>query len=365
VRVTVTVGLAAVVGVLLGLLGGGGSILMVPLLMYVGGMETRGAIATSLLVIGASSAVALLPHAVAGRVRWRVGAIFAAAGVVGAHLGGRVARIVPEALLLGGFGVMMVFTALALYRCRRCDDQPAEPLSGAAASKVRLLLQGFGVGALTGLVGVGGGFLIVPALTLFAGVPTRVAAGTSLMVISLNSLSGFTGHAAELEADPRLLLALVVACAIGSLGGSLLANRAPQRLLRRGFAVVVMAVAVFGFLGPTLIAQTPGVKKGAAMFGAMFGLFRDRKTSAIAHDLVAGGAALVDVRTPDEFAAGHLPGAINIPVDEIERRAGEIGPLSRPIVTYCRSGARSGRAKSALERMGFAQVVNLGPKSAW
>ncbi len=106
---------------------------------------------------------------------------------------------------------------------------------------------------------------------------------------------------------------------------------------------------------------TWGQQRGSLVFG----WFKGKSASAKAHEMVDGGAALVDVREADEFAGGHLPGAINIPVGEIERRAGEIGPLSRPVVIYCRSGMRSGRAKATLERIGFVNVHNLGPKSAW
>lgn len=359
--VNLTVGLAVGVGVLLGLLGGGGSILTVPLLIYVAGMDTRAAIATSLLVIGVSSIAALIPHAVAGRVHWRAGALFGAAGIVGAQLSGRLARFVPEGILLGGFGLVMIFTAVALFRCRRCDGEAIPREKEVAVGKPMLWLQGFGIGALTGLVGVGGGFMIVPALTLFSRIPTRVAVGTSLMVISLNSLSGLAGHAGALNASPGFLVALTAACAAGSIGGSFFADRVPQRLLRRGFAVIVMAVALVGFVGRAVFAHTSIMNGGAAMFGFL----KDKKVSAKAHDLVANGAALLDVRTREEFAAGSLPGAINIPVDELDQRAAEIGPASRPVVTFCRSGMRSRRAMATLERLGFEQVVNLGPKSAW
>lgn len=252
---SLTIGLAAIVGVFLGLMGGGGSILTVPLLMYVGGMEARAAIGVSLLVIGVSSMAALVPHALGGHVRWRVGAIFGGAGMVGAFLGARVARFVPEALLIGAFGVMMMFTAVALFRCRTCDGGESAQRQGRPAGKSRLLLQGLGVGVLTGLVGVGGGFIIVPILTLFGRLPTRAAVGTSLMVIALNSLAGFTGHAASFKADPTFVMGLVVACAAGSIIGSVFADRIPQRLLRRGFAAMVMTVAVVGFLGPILLKQ--------------------------------------------------------------------------------------------------------------
>ncbi|SBT41340.1 Rhodanese-related sulfurtransferase [Micromonospora narathiwatensis] len=119
VAVGLTVGLAVLIGASLGLLGGGGSILAVPLLVYVAGLPAKEAIATSLLVVGVTSAVALLPHARAGRVRWRTGLIFGVAGMTGAYAGGRLAGYVPSAYLLTGFALMMLATAVAMIRGRR------------------------------------------------------------------------------------------------------------------------------------------------------------------------------------------------------------------------------------------------------
>ena len=357
---TLTIGLSAIIGVLLGLMGGGGSILTVPLLVYVADLGGHEAIKASLIVVGASSIAALLPHALAGQVRWRVGATFSAVGVAGAYLGGRVAHFVPETLLMVGFGLMMVFTGIALFRCRRCDGQVSErSVSGGSPGSPSLLMKGFGVGVLTGLVGVGGGFLIVPALTLFAGLSTRNAVATSLLVISLNSLAGFAAHTSTQLPPAGFIVPLIIACATGGLIGSVFAERIPQRIVRRAFAVTVIAVAIFGFLGKPVVS---GVKQGGA---SMFGFFNRGSVSAEAHKLVDEASALVDVRSPGEFSEGHIPGAVNIPVDEVERRAGEIGADSRPVVVYCRSGARSARAAATLQRLGFKQVVNLGPKAAW
>jgi rhodanese-related sulfurtransferase len=94
-------------------------------------------------------------------------------------------------------------------------------------------------------------------------------------------------------------------------------------------------------------------------------IVRMRGASAEAHQMIAQGGVLLDVRSPEEFAAGHLPGAVNIPVGEVRARAGEIGSRSRPVVTYCRSGGRSARAAATLRELGFEKVLNLGPKAAW
>ena len=157
--IALAIALAVLVGVSLGLLGGGGSILAVPLLVYVAGMDAKEAIATSLLVVGTTSAVALIPHARAGRVRWRTGLLFGAAGMVGAYAGGRVAEFIPGSLLLVAFALMMLATAVAMIRGRKSPDKPAHT----ELPVVRVLLDGVVVGLVTGLVGAGGGFLIVPA----------------------------------------------------------------------------------------------------------------------------------------------------------------------------------------------------------
>ena len=163
--IALAVVLAVFVGVSLGLLGGGGSILAVPLLVYVAGMDAKEAIATSLLVVGTTSAVALIPHARAGRVRWRTGLLFGAAGMVGAYAGGRVAEFIPGTVLLVAFSLMMLATAVAMIRGRRAPAKPAHTELPVG----RVLLDGVVVGLVTGLVGAGGGFLIVPALVLLGG----------------------------------------------------------------------------------------------------------------------------------------------------------------------------------------------------
>ena len=157
--------LSVAIGVSLGLLGGGGSILTVPILVYVVGLETKSAIATSLFVVGATSLSAMVAHARAGRVRWRVGVSFGAASMVGAFAGGRLAHLLPSALLLAGFtGIMVVTGALML---RRRKDTPVS----SAAPFARTTAVGVLVGALTGVVGAGGGFVVVPALAMLCGLP--------------------------------------------------------------------------------------------------------------------------------------------------------------------------------------------------
>jgi hypothetical protein len=160
------IALAVLVGLTLGMLGGGGSILTVPLLVYVAGLDAKAAIATSLLVVGVTSAVGAVSHARAGRVQWRTGLIFGAAGMVGAYTGGRVAHYIPGEILLLAFAAMMIATSVAMLRGRR-EVEAAKVHHQLPVARV--LLDGVVVGLVTGLVGAGGGFLVVPALALLGG----------------------------------------------------------------------------------------------------------------------------------------------------------------------------------------------------
>ncbi|NLE88456.1 MAG: sulfite exporter TauE/SafE family protein, partial [Myxococcales bacterium] len=196
--------LALPIGLSLGLLGGGGSILTVPLLVYVLGVEPKAAIATSLFVVGVTSLAALLPHARAGAVRWRTGLVFGGAGMVGAYLAGHLADAIPGRLLLILFAALMLVTAVAMLWSRAAPERKEMPRAELAVRKA--VLDGLVVGALTGLVGAGGGFLVVPALAMFGGLPMRAAAATSLVVIAMKSFAGFSGYLGHQSIDWGLAL---------------------------------------------------------------------------------------------------------------------------------------------------------------
>ncbi len=237
--------LAVLIGVSLGLLGGGGSILTVPILVYVLGLETHQAIAMSLLVVASTSVAALIPHARGGRVRWRTGLLFGAFSMIGAFAAGRVAHYIPGVVLLLAFGAMMVITAAAMMRKGKKKESLEAHADESKLPYVKIILEGLAVGAVTGLVGAGGGFLVVPALVLLGGVPMREAVGTSLLVIAMKSFAAFAGHAGSIEIDYGLAAMITVAAILGSFGGAALAGRVPQDLLRRGFAWFVVVMAVF------------------------------------------------------------------------------------------------------------------------
>ena len=251
--IALAVVLAVFVGVSLGLLGGGGSILMVPLLAYVAGMEPKQAIATSLLVVGVTSAVGVVSHARAGHIQWRTGLIFGSAAMLGAYAGGLLARFVPGSVLLIGFAVMMIATAIAMLRgssVRRADGDRSMSLW-------LVLPEGLVVGLVTGMVGAGGGFLVVPALVLLGGLPMPVAVGTSLVVIAMKSLAGLGGYLSTVTIDWRVAGMVTAAAVVGGLIGSRLTSLVRPELLRAGFGWFVL------LMSSVILAQEAHLALGA------------------------------------------------------------------------------------------------------
>jgi uncharacterized protein len=236
--------LAVVMGATLGLLGGGGSILTVPILVYALGVETKAAVATSLLVVGTTSAVGVVQHARAGHVRWRDGLVFGAVAMVGAYGGGVVARWVPGSLLLIAFAALMVVTAIAMLRKGEGLEEE-RPRDRSVRATLLLAIEGLAVGAVTGLVGAGGGFLIVPALAVLGGLGLRAAMGTSLLVIAMNSFAGLLGQLSHVSIDLRLAALVCGFSVAGVLAGGVLSRRVEPRRLRRAFAWFVLAMAAF------------------------------------------------------------------------------------------------------------------------
>ncbi len=238
--VALTVALATLVGISLGLLGGGGSILTVPLLAYVAGMDAKQAIATSLLVVGTTSAVGVVSHAKAGRVQWRTGLVFGTAGMAGAYAGGFLARFIPGPVLLIGFAVMMIATALAMLRGRKDVEQNNgdHPIP-----VLKVIAEGLVVGLVTGLVGAGGGFLVVPALALLGGLPMPIAVGTSLVVIAMKSFAGFAGYLSSVTIDWKMAAMVTAAAVVGALIGARLTALVNPDSLRKAFGWFVLLMS--------------------------------------------------------------------------------------------------------------------------
>lgn len=232
--------LSLLIGISLGMLGGGGSILSVPILTYVAGMAPNAAIASSLFVVGVTSATGAITHARAGRVRSRTGVVFGCAGMAGAFVGGRVAGYLPGQLLMIIFGVMMAVTAGAMIRPRKA----LRPTVVGDLPVPKVLFHGVLIGFVTGTIGAGGGFVIVPALVLLGGVAMEVAIGTSLIVISMSSFAGLAGHLGKVDIDWPVTMAVTAAAVTGSFIGGRLAGRVPPAALRRGFGFFLTAMAV-------------------------------------------------------------------------------------------------------------------------
>ena len=234
--------LSALVGVSLGLLGGGGSILAVPLFVYVAGLEVRVAVAMSLAVVGTIALLASLVYVCHGRVAWRAAALFGLSGMLGAGLGARLTPLLAPRLLLLLFALIMLVVGGLMVRARHTDEHASAQRRGTRLPTV--LATGLAVGILTGFLGVGGGFLIVPALTLFAQLPIHVAVGTSLLVIAANSAAGLASHLSETSVPLGLTLGFTATAVIGALAGEWAARRTSPARLRRAFGVFVLLVGL-------------------------------------------------------------------------------------------------------------------------
>jgi uncharacterized membrane protein YfcA len=232
------------VGLSLGLVGGGGSILAVPILVYILGEEVKDATTASLLIVGATALAGAADHARRGRVHVRTASFFGAAGSVGAVAGTAVNRIASSETILFLFALLLLAAAYGVLRTQDGFERPEAPVRGRRLW-LEIVPAGLGVGVLTGFFGVGGGFVIVPALVLLLGLPMQVAVGTSLLVIALTSAAAFAAHLSSGSLDWAVALAFTAAGVAGALAGSRLAARVSSTGLRHAFAVLLSVVAVF------------------------------------------------------------------------------------------------------------------------
>lgn len=242
---TVLGGLA--VGGSLGLLGGGGTILTLPLLLLLD-VEPKPAIAMSLMVVAATAAVAAIAHAREGNVDWRAVALFAPTTAVGGYAGGRAAAFFEGDVLLLIFTGLMIAAGVATMR-----PAPARSQAGARPAAFALALPGAVVGSITGLVGAGGGFLFVPAFVLVAGLSMRRAVGTSLVVISINSIAALAGQLGHVAVQLDTAGAVTAAAATGAWLGARLVRRTPEAWLRRVFGIFILVIAAW------MLARSPYV----------------------------------------------------------------------------------------------------------
>lgn len=251
------------IGLAVGALGGGGSVLAVPVLVYVLDQTVPEATTASLLVVAAGAVAGGLSHARAGRVCWRHAGLFTAAAVPGIALGTVAADAVSGLLLLAGFALVMLAAAHATWR--KADEREPEPdgpweRSG-TCPPLRLprdLVAGAAIGFVTGFFGVGGGFLIVPTLAIALAFTMRTAVGTSLAIITATSLLGLGAHLlAGRTVEVDVTAALTVGCVVGAVAGAAMASRIPQRALGRGFALLVVAVATYLLISVAFLGGPP------------------------------------------------------------------------------------------------------------
>jgi uncharacterized membrane protein YfcA len=265
--------LGIVIGLSLGALGGGGSILTVPALVFVLGLTAQQATAGSLVIVGVTAATATVGHARAGNTRWGKGTVLAAVGIPASLIGSQLNRDVRPDILLLAFAALMVLAAVGMLRQVRPSppdltgsDQPFGPghhetsasaagttlthrsavlATPSLATAVRIVGAGLGIGFLTGFLGVGGGFVIVPVLVVLLRYDMPVAVGTSLLVIALNSAVALTARLGHGGLVWQIVLPFTLAAVVGSLAGKKLADGIDAVTLTRAFAVLMLAVAAY------------------------------------------------------------------------------------------------------------------------
>lgn len=244
--------LAVGIGLSLGLIGGGGSILAVPILIYVLDIAPKAAIAMSLVIVGTVSLIGVIPHWQQGHVNVKTAALFTPVAMVGAFLGARLASLpwITETIQLISFGMVMILASVLMIRDTGIKSPPQR--SSQTASHLHpkhhwltIPLEGLGVGVLTGFVGVGGGFAIIPALVLFGDLPIKEAIGTSLLIIAFKSATGFLGYLNQVELDWMLIVTFTLAASLGTVIGASLTRIFEAKQLQKGFGYFVLVVAVF------------------------------------------------------------------------------------------------------------------------
>lgn len=243
-------------GILLGLLGSGGSIATVPALIYLLGVQAKSAIALSLGIVGITAMISAINHFRFGNVNLKVAAIFGFFGMLGTYGGTKIGILMPAVLQLGLFAFVMYVAAFRMLKPKRnpslaetsvvCGTPEIASQAGVVTMHFGYVaLLGLAVGLLTGMVGVGGGFLIVPALVLFAGIPMKQAVGTSLVIVALNSVTGFIGYYGVVPVDYTLMVTFTTVAIVGGFVGARISCHVSAENLRRGFGLFLVIVATY------------------------------------------------------------------------------------------------------------------------
>ncbi len=232
--------LGFIIGLTLGLLGGGGSILTVPALVYMVGQSPHVAITASLIIVGLNAMIGVWFYRKQGVLDWKVAFTFGGVGMITAYLAASVSHYFSETLLMSMFALLMLVVGVVMIVRKPPSDEQAQ-----SRGLPVVIASGATVGLLTGFLGVGGGFLIVPALVMLVGLPIRSAIGTSLIIIAMNSLAGVLGHLGAIELDYTVIGIFVVAGIAGTFAGSQLTKLIRSAYLQRIFAVFIIGLGLF------------------------------------------------------------------------------------------------------------------------
>lgn len=232
--------LGFMIGLALGFLGGGGSILTVPALVYIVGQSPQAAVTASLVIVGANASMGALLHRSQNTLNWRVALLFGGVGMITAYLAAGLSALVSPQVLLSLFALLMIVVGTLMF-LQKSPIHASEVTRGWWIT----VLSGAGVGVLTGFLGVGGGFLIVPALVMLVGLPIRQAVGTSLIIIAMNSLAGLFGHLQGMSLDLVVVGIFVAAGFVGVHSGSRLTRSVRPERMRTLFAALVVILGLF------------------------------------------------------------------------------------------------------------------------
>ena len=258
--------LAALIGLSLGIMGGGGSILTVPIFVYVLGFDPKLAIAMSLPVVGGTSLIGAIGHWKSGNVNLKTAALFGAIAMVGAYTGARLAIFLSGAFQLVLLAIVMLAAAVSMYRSAKRDARTAAPPAERSMAIGLLVPVALAVGLLTGIVGIGGGYLVVPALVVLARVPMKQAVGTSLLVIAMNSASGFAGYLGQVTLPWGFMAGFTAVAVAGIIAGTYLVRFVSQGVLKQAFAAFLVVMGAFIlYKNRASLRPAPAVASGAAV----------------------------------------------------------------------------------------------------
>lgn len=249
-QTVLTLASGGLIGIVLGLVGGGGSILAVPLLVYVVGVgSTHTAIGTAAVAVASNAIASLVGHARAGRVKWRCALVFAAAGVLGASIGAELGKAFDGKRLLLLFGLLMIGVGLSMLRRRKSAEAHDVQLTRKTAKVLlpRLLSIGFGVGLAAGFFGIGGGFLIVPGLIAATAMPMTYAVGSSLVIVTALGLTTAGSYAISGYVDWGLTALLIAGGIMGAAVGMAVGRHLAKQkgMLERVFATIVIVIGIY------------------------------------------------------------------------------------------------------------------------